>query len=66
MLVYTEGMRKVREVSLGAVPAGAVILKVPAFNFAGLTKGAYYTVVTGIKHGGGNTKSAIKTLLIFY
>jgi hypothetical protein len=64
--IYTESLRKVREMDFGAVAAGSTTLKVTGGKLAGLTRGAYYVVVTGAKHGGGNTRSDIKTLLLLY
>lgn len=64
--IYTESLRKVREIDFGAVTAGNTTLQVKGGQLAGLTRGAYYVVVNGVKHGGGNTRSGIKTLLLLY
>jgi hypothetical protein len=66
LVIYTESFRKVREIDFGAIEAGNTTLKVTGGKLAGLTRGAYYAVVTGVKHGGGNAKSGIKTLLLLY
>ena len=66
LLIYTTGMRKVRVIDFGAVAAGNKIITTPSGSLSGLSRGAYYTVITGTKHSGGSVVSGIKTILIFY
>jgi hypothetical protein len=66
LLVFTRGMRKVREISMGASAPGETVKTVAGPNLQGLARDVYYTVVVAKDSAGSEHRSSIQELFIVY